>query len=155
VNTVVNNINPAPNQFTGGEGPATDEEVQIDITFTPPIFLPADHYFFHPEVQVAGNIFLCLSAPKPIVSPGTPFPAGSTDLQSWIRNANLAPDWSRIGTDITHQGPFNAAFSLAGDTIPGAGTPGTHNCHGRTHFRDGPPIRRHRPRGLEPGLLQR
>jgi len=25
----------------------------------------------------------------------------------------LAPDWLRIGTDITHQGPFNAAFSLS------------------------------------------
>jgi hypothetical protein len=66
------------------------------------------------------------------VSPGTPFPAGFTDLQSWIRNAKLKPDWSRIGTDITHQGPFNAAFSLAGDTIPGAGTPGQPNCHGKT-----------------------
>jgi hypothetical protein len=27
---------------------------------------------------------------------------------------------------------FNAAFSLAGDTIPGAGTPGRPNCHGQT-----------------------
>jgi hypothetical protein len=132
LNTVVNKINPSPNQFTTGEGPATGGEVEIDITFTPPIFLPADHYFFRPEVQVAGNIFLYLSAPKPIVKPGTPFPAGSTDLQSWIRNADLAPDWSRIGTDITHQGPFNAVFSLAGDTIPSAGTPGKPNCHGKT-----------------------
>jgi hypothetical protein len=53
--------------------------------------------------------FLWLSAPKPIVSP---------DLQTWTRNDNLAPDWLRIGTDITHQGPFNAAFSLSGDTVP-------------------------------------
>jgi hypothetical protein len=131
LNTVVNKINPAPNQFTGGEGPATGDEVEIDITFTPPIFLPAGHYFFRPEVQVSGG-FLYLSAPKPIVSPGTPFPAGFADLQSWIRNAKLSPDWSRIGTDITGQGPFNAAFSLAGDTIPGAGTPGQPNCHGKT-----------------------
>jgi hypothetical protein len=131
LNTVVNKINPAPGQFTGGEGPATGEEVEIDITFTPPIFLPAGQYFFRPEVQVSGG-FLFLSAPKPIVSPGTPFPAGFTDLQSWIRNEKLKPDWSRIGTDITHQGPFNAAFSLAGDTIPGAGTPGQPNCHGKT-----------------------
>ena len=32
------------------------------------------------------------------------------DLQSWIRNEGpglLAPDWLRIGTDITHQGPFD------------------------------------------------
>jgi hypothetical protein len=52
------------------------------------------------------------------VAPGTPF---ATDLQSWIRNDGpgaLAPDWERIGTDVTHQGPFNAAFSLAGQTIP-------------------------------------
>ena len=131
LNTVVNKINPAPAQFTGGEGPATGDEVEIDIIFTPPIFLPAGHYFFRPEVQVSGG-FLYLSAPKPIVSPGTPFPAGFADLQSWIRNAKLSPDWSRIGTDITGQGPFNAAFSLAGDTIPGAGTPGQPNCHGKT-----------------------
>ena len=99
LNTVVNKINTAPNQFTGGEGAATGNEVEIDVTFTPPIFLPADHYFFRPEVQVSGGNFLYLSAPRPIVSPpGTPF---SPDLQSWIRNANLAPDWSRIGTDIT------------------------------------------------------
>jgi hypothetical protein len=43
------------------------------MTFTPPIVLPADHYFFRPEIQVAGGDFLYLSAPKPIVAPGTPF----------------------------------------------------------------------------------
>jgi hypothetical protein len=59
-----------------------------------------------------------LSAPRPIVPPGTAFPVGFTDLQSWIRNENLAPDWLRIGTDITHQGPFNAAFSLNGIFVP-------------------------------------
>ena len=79
-----------------------------------------DHVFFRPEVDLgsAGN-FLWLSAPKPIMAPGTPF---ATDLQSWIRNdgpSALAPDWSRIGTDITNQGPFNAAFSLTGvSTVP-------------------------------------
>jgi hypothetical protein len=52
------------------------------------------------------------------VAPGTAFPPGLTDLQSWIRNDDLAPDWSRIGTDITHQGPFNAAFSLSGQVVP-------------------------------------
>ena len=35
---------------------------------------------------------------------------------SLIRNDNLAPDWLRIGTDITLQGPFNASFSLSGET---------------------------------------
>src|SRR5207253_10386381 len=48
-------------------------------------------------------------------------PPGATDLQSWTRNDNLAPDWLRIGTDITHQGPFNATFSLTG-TVPAPST---------------------------------
>ncbi len=38
------------------------------------------------------------------------------DLQSWIRNDNLAPDWLRIGTDIVGTGAFNASFSLLGET---------------------------------------
>jgi hypothetical protein len=105
--------------------------VEIDITFTPPLFLPAGHYFFRPEVQVSGGNFLFLSAPRPITS-GTPFPAGTTDLQAWIRNANLAPDWLRIGTDIVGAGTFNMTFSLSGNTLPGAGTPGRANCHGQT-----------------------
>jgi hypothetical protein len=116
LNSVVNGINPKPNQFTMGEGPVTGEEVTITVTFDPPILLVADHYFFRPEVELTSGNFLWLSAPKPIVAPGTPFPPGATDLQSWIRNDNLAPDWSRIGTDITHQGPFNASFSLSGVT---------------------------------------
>jgi hypothetical protein len=112
-NTVVNGINKSLTPFTGGEGPTTGEEVVITINFNTPIVLPADHYFFRPEVELDNGDFLWLSAPKPIVPPGTPFPPGSTDLQSWIRNTDLKPDWLRIGTDITHQGPFNAAFSLA------------------------------------------
>ena len=49
-NTVVNGINKIPNQFTGGEGSATGEEVQISVVFTTPVILPDDHYFFRPEV---------------------------------------------------------------------------------------------------------
>jgi hypothetical protein len=121
-NSVVNNINPKPNQFTGGEGAVTGQEVQFNVTFnTPFVLVGPDHVFFRPEVDLgsAGD-FLWLSAPKPIVSPGTPFPPGVTDLQSWTRNDGpgaLAPDWSRIGTDITNQGPFNASFTLTGTTI--------------------------------------
>jgi hypothetical protein len=111
LNSVVNGINPSPNQFTGGEGPVTGIEVTVTVTFDPPILLPADHYFFRPEVGLSSGNFLWLSAPKPV---NPPLFVG--DLQSWIRNDNLAPDWSRIGTDITHQGPFNASFSLAGVT---------------------------------------
>jgi PEP-CTERM motif len=121
-NSVVNGIHGIPNQFTGGEGPATGEEVMFTITFATPVVLPADHYFFRPEVLLSTGDFLWLSAPRPIVAPGTPF---TPDLQSWIRNDGpgaLAPDWERIGTDVTHQGPFNAAFSLTGQTIPEPGT---------------------------------
>ena len=50
LNTVVNGINKKPNSTTHGEGPATGEEVEIAITFTSPIILPAGHYFFRPEV---------------------------------------------------------------------------------------------------------
>ena len=114
-NSVVNGINKSPNQFTGGEGPVTGEEVLITVDFTTPILLPADHYFFRPELLLSDGNFLWLSAPKPIVAPGTPF---TPDLQSWIRNDDLAPDWLRIGTDITGQGPFNAAFSLKGEIVP-------------------------------------
>src|SRR5262249_54770272 len=98
---------------THGEGSVTGQEVLISVTFNPPIALPPDHYFFRPEALLSSGNFLWLSAPKPIIAPGTPF---MTDLQSWIRNDNLAPDWLRIGTDITAQGPFNAAFSLSGET---------------------------------------
>jgi hypothetical protein len=112
-NSVVNGIIPGPTPFTGGEGAVTGAVVVITVSFNPPIALPADHYFFRPEVELSSGDFLWLSAPRPIVAPGTPFLG---DLQSWIRNDTLAPDWLRIGTDITHQGPFNAAFSLFGET---------------------------------------
>jgi hypothetical protein len=113
-NSVLNGINKFPNQFTGGEGAVTGEEVTFNVAFTTPFDLPADHYFFVPQVLLTSGDFFWLSAPKPIVPPGTPFPPGFTDLQTWMRNANLDPDWSRVGTDITHQGPFNGAFTLSG-----------------------------------------
>jgi hypothetical protein len=119
---VINGINAQPNQFTGGEGAVIGQEVEFDVHFTSPFQLGADHVFFRPEVDLgsAGD-FLWLSAPKPIVSPGTPFDNPALDLQTWTRNDGagaLAPDWSRIGTDITHQGPFNAAFTLSGLVVP-------------------------------------
>ena len=132
-NSVLNGINKKPNQTTLGEGAKTGEVVEIRITFTRPIVLPAGHYFFRPEVLVTGGDFLYLSAPKPIVSPpGTVF-AG--DLQAWIRNSNLTPDWLRIGTDIIGGATpptFNMTFSLTGETIPEAGSPGQANCQGKT-----------------------
>ena len=113
-NSVVNGINPLPNQFTGGEGAVTGQEVQFTFSINPDL-LAADHYFFVPQVQLSDGTFLWLSAPKPIVAPGQPF---MPDLQTWIRDSNLDPNWSRVGTDITHQGPFNAAFSLEGTPTP-------------------------------------
>jgi hypothetical protein len=78
--------------------------------------------FFVPQVELNDGDFLWLSAPRPIVAPGTPFPPGFTDLQSWTRDDSeddgIEPDWLRIGTDITQQGPFNAAFSLSGSVVP-------------------------------------
>ncbi|HXC53335.1 MAG TPA: hypothetical protein VN634_20790 [Candidatus Limnocylindrales bacterium] len=132
LNSVSDGVNPAPANLTHGDGAARGEEVRITITFTPPVVLPADHYFFRPEVEVAAGQFLFLSTPKPLVPPGTPFVG---DLQAWIRNSALKPDWLRIGTDIIGDVPlrtFNMAVSLAGDTVPEAGLPGTANCHGRS-----------------------
>ena len=127
--TVVNGISVK----TGGEGPLAGEEVEIDITFTSPIILPSGHYFFRPEVLIPIGDFLYLSGPRPIVAPaGTPI---TPDLQAWIRNSTLAPDWLRIGTDIIAGATpptFNMAFSLSGETVPDVGTPGQPNCHGQS-----------------------
>jgi hypothetical protein len=111
LNTVVNGIHKQPNQFTGGEGPTSGQEVQISVNFVPPVDLPADHYFFRPEAALSSGNFLLLSAAGP--------PLFTGDLQTWIRNEDLKPDWERIGTDVTGQGPFNASFSLTGVAVPG------------------------------------
>jgi hypothetical protein len=123
-NTVINGIHPKPNQTTGGEGPATGQEVLFQVSFLPPVDLPADHYFFRPEVELSAGNFLWLSAAGP--------PNFAGDLQTWIRNDDLAPDWERVGTDVidlaTPPPMFNASFSLTGVAVPGpivgAGLPG-------------------------------
>jgi PEP-CTERM motif len=111
-------IHPDPNFNTGGNGPVTGDEVEFSVNFTTPFLLPADHYFFVPQVQLDDGDFLWLSAPRPIVPPGTPFPSGFTDLQSWTRDEMLDPDWLRVGADIVGAGAFNAAFSLNGVLVP-------------------------------------
>jgi hypothetical protein len=114
-------IHPAPGQTTGGNGPVTGQEVQLNVTFTTPFSLPADHYFFVPQVLLTnGGTFYWLSASRPISGPGTtPF---LPDLQSWTRDAFLDPDWSRVGTDIVGGGAnapmFNQSFSLDGTVVP-------------------------------------
>jgi len=122
--TVVNSISVAQ-----GEPAVTGAEVEITVTFTSPIVLPAGHYFFRTEVQVNGGDFLFLSAPKPIVAPGQ---AIAGDLQAWIRNSKLSPDWLRIGADIIGGNPapaFNMTFTLSGAKLESAGTPGAEDCH--------------------------
>jgi hypothetical protein len=130
-NSVLNGINKLPNVQTGGEGSVTGAEVKFTVNFATPFNLPADHYFFVPQVQVTGGEFYWLSAPRPVSGQF----AFSPDLQSWIRNADLDPDWLRIGTDIVGAGAapaptFNASFSLTGVPEPsswvlfGVGTAG-------------------------------
>jgi hypothetical protein len=117
-NSVIDGIHPSPDQTTGGEGPVAGQEVLFDVVFEPPLNLPADHYFFVPQVQLQGRAgnFLWLSAPGPVP------PLFTGDLQMWIRNADLDPDWLRVGGDIVGPTPasgprFNGSFSLSG-TIP-------------------------------------
>lgn len=112
-NSVINGINPKPGNETGGEGAVSGVEVRFDVTFTDPIDLLDGHYFFVPQVGTSGGAFpfLWLSAARPTNPPFSP------DLQSWIRDENLDPDWLRIGTDIVGGTTYNAAFSVAGSTI--------------------------------------
>jgi hypothetical protein len=114
-NSVLNGIHPAPFQKTGGEGSVTGQEVQFDVHFANPFNLPADHYFFVPQVQLSnGSDFFWLSAARPnVIDPFSP------DLQAWVRNGDLDPDWLRVGTDIVGGNPapmFNMSFSI--ETTP-------------------------------------
>ena len=119
-NSVKNGINPFPGQTTGGEGSVTGTEVLFDAVLTSPILLSPDHYFFVPQLDTTTGSFYWLSASRPIAPPGTQFPAGFTDLQAWIRNSDLDPDWLRIGTDIVGGNPaptFNMAFEIDGEEV--------------------------------------
>lgn len=116
-NSILNGIHPIPNQKTGGEGPITGEEVLFTVNFTNPIDLPADHYFFVPQVGLASGNFFWLSAPFPnTIDPINP------DLQVWTRNSGLDPNWLRAGTDIVGGTKFNASFSLTGTPTPEPGS---------------------------------
>jgi hypothetical protein len=113
-------IHPSPLQTTGGNGALTGQEVQFNVTFTIPFDLPADHYFFVPQVLLTnGGQFYWLSASRPISGAGTtPF---APDLQAWTRDEFLDPDWLRVGMDIVGGATpptFNAAFSLNGNAVP-------------------------------------
>lgn len=117
-------IHPSPLQTTGGNGPLTGQEVQITLNFLSPFNLTDSHLFFVPQLTLTnGAQFYWLSASRPITGAGgtTPFPVGVTDLQAWTRDANLDPDWLRVGMDIvggTTPPTFNMAFSLDGTVVP-------------------------------------
>jgi len=116
--TALNSIQPGgvhafPDQTTGGNGPLTGEEVEIDVNFTSPIDLATGHYFLVPQVLLSnGAQFEWLSASRPISGAGTtPI---MPDLQAWTRDAKLDPDWLRVGADIvggTTPPTFNLALS--------------------------------------------
>src|SRR5262245_59022811 len=111
-NSVIDGIHRFPEQATKGDGPVDGQEVEVDVVFDPPLDLPADHYFFVPQVKLqgVGGNFLWLSAPRPPL-------AFAGDLQMWIRNADLDPDWLRVGTDIVDDPSpptFNGSFSVSG-----------------------------------------
>ena len=125
--SVLNSVQPGgihplpgpPPVTTGGNGRISGEEVQFNVSFTTPFDLPADHYFFVPQVEVTdpSGDFFWLSATKTIPAPA--------DLQSWTRDQFLDPDWLRVGTDIVGAvgdpptiTQFNAAFSLSGSVVP-------------------------------------
>jgi hypothetical protein len=98
---------------TSGNGPVSGEEVQFNVTFATPLLLAPGHYFFIPQVAVSGGQFYWLSAARPA--------AITPDLQTWIRDSALQPDWLRVGTDIVGGATpptFNAAFSLDGTVVP-------------------------------------
>ena len=108
-NSVLNGINPRPNQTTGGDGAVSGQETVVDASFAAPVTLPAGRYFVVPQVKLASGQFYWLSAARSTAS----------DLQAWIRNANLVPDWLRVGTDIVGGATpptDNAAFTLRGAT---------------------------------------
>jgi PEP-CTERM motif len=95
-------------------------EVLFNVTFTSPFLLPVDHYFFVPQVQLASGNFYWLSTARPA-------PLFPGDLQAWIRNAPLDPDWLRMGTDIVGgTGTFNMAFSVTGTSVPEPATFGLY-----------------------------
>jgi len=117
LNSILNGIHPMPNQTTGGEGAVTGQEVQFNVSFTNQFSLPPGHYFFVPQVDLSNGDFFWLSTAAP--------PLFTGDLQAWIRNADLDPDWLRQGTDIVGGGldapKFNDSFSLVG-TLPDSGS---------------------------------
>jgi hypothetical protein len=80
--SVVNGIHKIPDQFSGGEGSARDEEVPFDITSGPPGVDERELSLASTASPTARNAF-------------------ESGLQTWTRNSGLTThDWLRIGTDV-------------------------------------------------------
>ena len=92
-------IHPAPNFFTGGNGPVTGQETQISVSFTTPFDLSAGQYFFVPASPISERrlfLALCTEADR---TAGNTFPSwfyrsSELDTRS-ILGARLAADRHR------------------------------------------------------------
>ena len=87
--------------------------------------------------------FLWLSAPRRSSRPGR---RSGPDLQAWVRNEHLDPNWLRIGSDSvggSSAPAFDASFALAGDLAPVL-EPGTLLLLGSTLSGLGVRVRRRR-----------
>jgi hypothetical protein len=111
-NSVINGINKGQTPATGGEGPVTGWLNSFVVLFLDEFVLPPDHYFIVPQVELKNGKgeFLWVSAAHPQFT---------GDLQMWVRNSDLDPDWLRVGTDIVGGTTFNGSFSLFGETYTG------------------------------------
>ena len=107
-------IHPMPGQTTGGNGQVSGQEVRFNVNFSSPFDLPADHYFFVPQVELDNGDFLWLSSVRPIVAPGTPFAPRSSGLDARCEfGPRLAAHWNRH-CRWNPAPTFNMAFSLQG-----------------------------------------
>ena len=94
LNSVKNGINPLPNVQTNGEGPVTGAEFLFDVVLSSPLVLPADHFFFVPQIGVNSGDFYWLSASRPIVAPGHSNFAGFAGVDSQRQpRSRLAAHW--------------------------------------------------------------
>ena len=85
----------------------TGQETLISVNLTTPFNLPADHYFFVPQVELSNRgLFLALGSEADCSTGNALSPRlhRSSELDT---RCNVGPDWLRVGTDIVGptQGP--------------------------------------------------
>ncbi len=98
----------------------TGEEVQFTVNFATPFDLPADHYFFVPQVADSAGNFFWLSAARPDRAAGTGFHSALRICRNGFGMQRSIPTGCASATDIVGVAPpvFNATFSLTGVTVP-------------------------------------